>query len=281
MASLRSSDGRALAYRREGPGPLLVCHSGGPGLSARYLGNLAGLGDESELVLLDPRGTGGSDRPTDARAYRIEDYVADVEELRKHLGEERIRLLGHSHGGIVAAAYAAAHPERVEKLVLACALARFQAEQEEAMRAGMEARSGESWYADAVAAVEAEGAGAFSSDEELGEIVLRELRLYFARYGEAEAAYLDTLREETPNGDALRLFNQIFATFDLRPQLTKITAATLVITGAHDFITGPLCAADFDAIPNCRTVILTDAGHFPFVETPQRFHDEVREFLTA
>jgi proline iminopeptidase len=282
VASLRTSDGRALAYRRQGSGPLLVCHGGGPGLSARYFGDLAGLGDESELLLLDPRGTGGSDRPADARAYRIEDYAADVEELREHLEEERIRLLGHSHGGVVAAAYAAAHPERVEKLVLASTPARFQAEQEEAMRAAMEASSGESWYADAVAALEAEQAGAFSSDEELGEIVLREFPLYFARYGEAEAAYLETLREETPNGDTLLLFNrEIFTTFDLRPQLTRIAAPTLVITGEHDFITGPACAADFDAIPNRRTVIVPDAGHFLFVEAPERFHDEVRAFLSA
>ena len=69
---------------------------------------------------------------------------------------------------------------------------------------------------------------------------VREFPLYFARYGEAEAAYLDTLRGEVPVADALLLFNdEIFTTFDLRADLPRITAPTLVITGEDDFITGP------------------------------------------
>jgi pimeloyl-ACP methyl ester carboxylesterase len=259
VESFRTSRGLVLAYRREGDGPTLVCHPGGPGFSAEYFGDLAGLGGDFGLVLLDPRGTGGSERPRDHRAYRIEDYVDDLEELRAHLGAESILLLGHSHGGVIAAAYASAHPERVEQLVLASTLARFQKEQEEAMRAAMEARSGEPWYADAVAALEAEQAGAFTSDEELGALALRELRLYFAHYGESEAAYLETLTE-VPNGDALGLFNrEIFATFDLRPRLHEITAPTLVITGEDDFITGPACVRDFDVIPDRRVAILSGA----------------------
>ena len=59
-----------------------------------------------------------------------------------------------------------------------------------------------------------------------------------------------TLRGEVPVADALLLFNnEIFTTFDLRPELPKIIAPTLVITGEDDFITGPACAADFAAIP--------------------------------
>lgn len=258
---------------------MLVCHPGGPGYSARYFGDLAGLGRDLGLVLLDPRGTGGSERPVASSAYRIEDYVADLEELRVHLGSESISLLGHSHGGVVAAAYASTYPGRVEKLVLASTLARFQKEQEEAMQAGLEARSGEPWYTDAVEALETEQAGAFSSDEELGALVLREFPLYFAHYGQAEAEYLGTLTE-APNGDALGLFNrEIFATFDLRPQLPKVTARTLVVTGERDFITGPICTQDFDLIPNCRTAILPDVGHFIFIEARDLFRDKVRAFL--
>ena len=119
MESFRTGDGRMLTYRREGTGPVLVCHPGGPGFSSRYFGDLAGLGGSFTLVLLNPRGTEGSDRPADPHAYATEDYVGDLEELRVHLGLDRMLLLGHSHGGLVAHAYAAAHPDHVEKLVLA------------------------------------------------------------------------------------------------------------------------------------------------------------------
>lgn len=279
--SFTTRDGRELAYHKLGHGPVLVCHPGGPGFSATYFGDLAALWERYTLIQLDPRGTGGSDRPADCDAYRIEDYVSDLEELREHLGEERLQLLGHSHGGIVAMAYAAAYPGRVRKLVLASTLSRFGPEQDKAMRAGMEKRMSQPWCADAKAALEQEQAGHFSSDEELSALVLRELPLYFAHYGPMEMGYLDTLRTETVNADALKLFNEkIFGTFDLRSRLSAIAAQTLVITGDEDFICGPICAEEICAgIKGSRMVIVGDAGHMLFVEQPHAFHDEVAGFL--
>src|SRR6267378_4303076 len=161
-----ASDGRKLTYRRMGTGPVLVCHPGGPGFSSSYFADLAGLWEQFTLVMLNPRGTGGSDRPADSRAYQIEDYVSDVDELRGHLGLEQMLLLGHSHGGVVAEAYAAEHPAQVKRLVLASSLARFGPGQEAAMKSGIERRSGQSWYTDAVAALEEEQEANFSSDQE-------------------------------------------------------------------------------------------------------------------
>jgi pimeloyl-ACP methyl ester carboxylesterase len=270
-----------LAFRREGAGRPLVCHPGGPGFSARYLGDMAGLGAHAELVLVDPRGTGGTPRPADPRAYAIDDYVADVEELRAELGLEQLDLLGHSHGGVVAMAHAAAHPERVRRLVLASTLPRFAAEQVEAMEEGIARCAGEPWYADARAALDQEQAGAFTGDEELAGLVARELPFYFARYGEQERAYHAMIRDEIPNGDALRLFNEeIFETYDLRPALARITAPTLVITGELDFITGPVCADELaDGIPSATKVVLPGVGHFVFVEARERFREEVARWL--
>jgi pimeloyl-ACP methyl ester carboxylesterase len=282
VESFRTADGRALSYRREGDGPVLVCHPGGPGFSARYFGDLAGLGASFTLVMLNPRGSEGSDRPADPRAYAAGDYVSDLDELRAHLGLERMLLLGHSHGGMVAAAYAAGHPDRVERLVLASTLARFAAEQEAVMEEAMDSKEAEPWYADARAALEDEQAGRFDTDEELGELAIREFPFYFARYGEAEQTYLDTLRGEVPVADALLLFNnEIFNTFDLRPELLSITAPTLVITGEDDFITGPVCATDFADVPDQTTVVLPDCGHFIFIEARDRFRDEVISFLVG
>jgi proline iminopeptidase len=277
-----TADGRKLTYRSLGNGPVLVCHPGGPGLSSAYFGDLAGLWERFTLIEINPRGTGSSDRPKDRRAYQVDDYVSDVEELRRHLGLDRIRLLGHSHGGVVAQAYAAKYPDHVSRLVLASTLARFGPEQEKAMRAGMEKRSGQPWAQDAFAALEAEQGGKFETDKELSELVLREYPLYFAHYGAIEAGYIDTLHDEVVNADALRLFNnEIFTTFDLRAQLPNIKAPTLVITGDEDFICGPICADDLCAgIASAKRVIVGDSGHMIFVEQPQPFHDEVADFLT-
>lgn len=281
--SFITHDGRELSYRKLGHGPMLVCHPGGPGFSSTYFGDLAAMWEQFTLILLNPRGTGGSDRPTNRGAYRIEDYVADLEELREHMGEERMQLLGHSHGGVVAMAYAAAHPGRVSRLILASTLPRFGPAQEKAMRLGMEKRMTQPWCADAIAALEQEQAGKFETDEELSDLVLREWPLYFAHFGPVEAGYLDSLRAETINADALKLFNQeIFTSFDLRSRLPSITAPTLVITGDEDFICGPICSEEICAgIPGARMVIVGDAGHMLFVEQPQTFHDEVSDFLNS
>ena len=281
--SFKTRDGRELTYRKLGHGPVLVCHPGGPGFSSTYFGDLAALWEQYTLVMLNPRGTGGSDRPSDPRAYRIDDYVADLEELRQHLGEERLQLLGHSHGGVIAMAYAVAYPGRVRKLVLSSTLARFGPEQDAAMHSGMEKRLSQPWCADAMAALEEEQAGHFNTDEELSNLVLREWPLYFAHYGPVEMGYLDTLRTEPVNADALKLFNEeIFTTFDLRSRLPSITAQTLVMTGDEDFICGPICAEEICAgAPGARMVIVGDAGHMLFVEQPQAFHDEVDDFLSA
>jgi proline-specific peptidase len=270
------------AYRSEGSGRPLVCHPGGPGFSARYFADLAGLGDRFELILVDPRGTGATPRPDDARAYGIEDYVGDLDELQAHLGLDRLDLLGHSHGGVVAMAYAAAHPRRVRRLVLASTLPRFQAEQAEAMEQAMQRKAGEAWYEDARAALEQEQAGAFETDEELGELVARELPFYFADYGEPERAYHETIRNEAPNADALRLFNEeIFEAFDLRPELARIEAPTLAITGAEDFTTGPVCAAELsERVAGAEQVVIPEVGHFVFVEARDRFREEVTRWLT-
>jgi len=279
-----TSDGRKLSYRKIGKGPVLVCHPGGPGFSSSYFSDLAGLYEKFTLVMLNPRGTGASARPADAHAYQIEDYVSDLEELRQHLGLEMMLLLGHSHGGVVAQAYAATHPGRVRRLVLASTLARFGPEQNAAMEAGVEKRSGQPWYQDAMAALEEEQAGKFANDQELSALFFREMPLYFAHFGPVEAGYLDTLRAESINGDTLKLFNQEVFTpsfsFDQRPLLSKIAAPTLVITGEDDFICGPLCSAEITAaLPGAREVIVGDSGHMVFIEQAQTFHDEVADFL--
>ncbi len=272
--------GLRLSYERFGTGPELVVHPGGPGFSTTYLGDVAGLGDRRTLVILSPRGTGESDRPADRSAYHLDDYVSDLEALREHLGLEQIQLLGYSHGGVVAQAYALANPERVSRLVLAVTLARFGPEQEEATKAGREKRSGNDWYPDAIAASEEETGSA--TDEQVSDNAMRGMPFYFARFGPAEATYVDTFRSDPINADAQRAFSAELPTLDLRNGLGRITAPTLVITGEDDFICGPVCAHEISAaIPGAREVIVAGAGHMIAFEQRQTFHDEIANFLEA
>jgi len=64
-------------------------------------------------IALDFRGMGQSDHLTDGGLYHFTDYLADVESALVSMGVEKVHLVGHSLGGSVAFAYAAACPERV------------------------------------------------------------------------------------------------------------------------------------------------------------------------
>ena len=70
-----------------------------------------------DSVYVDHRGTGRSgDAPLET--YTVEQMADDLDELRRHLGIDRIVLLGHSYGGMVAQIFAQRHPESLEKLIL-------------------------------------------------------------------------------------------------------------------------------------------------------------------
>jgi pimeloyl-ACP methyl ester carboxylesterase len=281
VPALTTADGRALSYTRLGSGQALVCHPGGPGIPPAIFGDLAGLDRELELILLSPRGVDDSD-PADT--YDLEDYAADLEELRAHLGLDAFDLFGHSAGGFMSMTYAATYPERVRRLVLCGSFARFSDESREAFGRFLAEREHDSRFADAVAARREREENPPEDERELGLLALRGLPLLFGRYGEKEQAFLERLA--TSGGGyylpALTYFNERVApTFDLRPLLPKITAETLVLTGELD-PWGAGAAAELESlIPDARVVVLPELGHMPWVEDPERFHSAVLSFLLS
>jgi pimeloyl-ACP methyl ester carboxylesterase len=270
-------DGLTLAYERRGSGPLLVCHPGGPGGSAAEFRDFAGLDDTFELVLLCPRGSHGSD-PADE--YSLASYVADVEALREHLGVEQLDLLGFSHGGCVAMAYAAAHPEHVRRLVLVDTLALWGDEAEAAMQRRIEARREEPWFAEAAKAIEEEQAGEFGSAVELVANLQRQIPLYFHRWEGNEQVGRE-LAADFAEAKPLHHFNTVeFPSLDLREELRAIEVPTLVVAGDDDFICGPACAdAIVRELPNAQLVTIPGSGHFVYVEQPEAFRAALTGFL--
>lgn len=73
--------------------------------------------DQYFVVAPDMRGIGDSEKPRDG--YEKQTIAEDIWQLVQHLGLQKIHLVGHDFRGAVAYAFAAAHPEFVEKLVIA------------------------------------------------------------------------------------------------------------------------------------------------------------------
>lgn len=258
---------------RRGDGPLLVCHPGGPGFDGGELHDLGGLDATRTLLLVDPRGSGGTGA---ADSYLLADYVADLEELRAELALETIDLLGFSHGGLVAAAYAIAQPRHVHKLVLAGALAAFTPEMQEEAERAIAGTAEAPWHGDVVSALEREERGEYGTPEEAAAMWNLMAPVYFSSWDERYRPLVEVARIEP---EPLKTFNA--TPFDLRPELGRIDAQTLVITGRDDFICGPAAAEVLVAgIPGAELVVLDGAGHFCFLEQPEAFRAAVEAFLS-
>jgi pimeloyl-ACP methyl ester carboxylesterase len=78
----------------------------------------AALSSRAHVVAPDWRGHGDSDHLGAGGYYHFADYVADLHGLVERLGRERVTLIGHSMGGMVASYYAGSFPERVWALAL-------------------------------------------------------------------------------------------------------------------------------------------------------------------
>jgi pimeloyl-ACP methyl ester carboxylesterase/DNA-binding CsgD family transcriptional regulator len=118
----KAHDGVRLAWARHGDGPPLVragtwlTHAEFDWDSPVWRHWLKGLGERHTVIRYDERGCGLSDR--DIPDVTLEASVGDLEAVVDAAGLDRFVLLGISAGAPVAVAYAARHPDRIERLVL-------------------------------------------------------------------------------------------------------------------------------------------------------------------
>jgi proline iminopeptidase len=278
MPSFVSYDGTEIAYRLLGDGPPLVCLPGGPGRATQYLGDLGGLSQSRRLVLLDPRGVGLSADPADPATFRVDRLVDDVESLRAHLGLDRMDLLAHSAGSILATLYAASNPERLSALILVTpGLAAVGVEgSEEQFGAVLAGRTAEPWYPAAMAALEKIAAGDLSVES------FRESRpLFYGQWDEAAQAHAtagiavrhQAAREGYFSGAAF----DVSAT---RSALRRLSAPVLLYAGDRDPLVTPVMAREAASMFGDATVVVQPgAGHFPWIDGPAAFATAVSSFL--
>jgi pimeloyl-ACP methyl ester carboxylesterase len=279
MPSFASYDGTELAYRILGDGPPLVCLPGGPGRAAGYLGDLGGLDRSRRLVLLDPRGVGLSADPADPATFRVDRLTGDVESLRDHLGLDRMDLLAHSAGAVLATLYAAAYPQRLSRLILVTpglAAAGVEGTEEE-FRAALARRAAEPWYPAALAALEKIMAGDLSME------AFRASRPFFyGRWDQAAQAHATAGVSERHQAAREGFFAG--ATIDppaTRAALAKLTAPVLLYAGDLDPMVTPAMVREAAPLFGGATVaVQPGAAHFPWVDDPAAFAAGVGPFLS-
>ena len=116
-------DGVRLWYKvagqaRPGQAPLVFL-AGGPGYNSYSFEKTIGahLERHTQMIYLDERGTGRSERPWTMQ-YDLATLAGEVEALRKRIDVPQLSLMGHSFGGVVALEYASRYPEHLQKLII-------------------------------------------------------------------------------------------------------------------------------------------------------------------
>jgi proline iminopeptidase len=270
--------GARLYYRSIGRGePIFILH-GGPGLDHTYLlPQMDRLAEYFNLVYLDQRLCGKSDADVEPETITFETFVEDIDAVRTELGFERIHLMGHSWGGLVAMHYAIAHPQRLESLILSNSIAaRADLSQREnqllAERLTPEDMADRERIIDS-AAFKAERPEAFADLFRLG---FRKQLHDPSRVDELSLTFPEDFRARTMAFSALA---PAMAEYDLTEQLRELTLPTLIVYGdaeASAEISGPHLANTF---PAAKLTVLGRSGHFPYIENAEAFFATVREFV--
>lgn len=225
---------------------------------------VAALRDRYRCITVDWRGQGDTPAAPDGRAD-MEALTDDLVALLDHLGLGSVHYAGLSMGGFVGMRLAARHPERVRSLVLLDT------------SAGPEDADKVTQYRLLARVYRWFGIGPVRSKVE--PIMFGPHLLGSSRKDEVVGPWLQKLRSVDRPG----MRSAILGVTDrepVEPELSRITAPTLVIVGADDVAT-PVAEAEAIAarITGARLAVVPDAGHSSTIEQPEAVTTLIDDFL--
>jgi len=266
-----------LAYETYGTAgtttPVIVAN-GGPGLSHIYMLQndvWTRLSHHRQIVFYDQRGTGKSKNVKPDAAWGMDAQVADMEAVRAKFGFQKFNLVGDSYGGLLAMAYAAAHPEHIEKLILSDSAAPAW---KDIVRVLPDV------FPDVLEQIAAREKSGASSPDAADQRIRDHFLMLF--YSEANRdAYLAGVKDLESVPQVSAAVQKATKTLDLTPELPKFKFPTMVITGRYDMNVAPLTAWNiYKAIPGAKFVVFEKSGHLPSYEEPDKYVQVVDEFLS-
>ncbi|MGA8112049.1 MAG: alpha/beta hydrolase [Actinocatenispora sp.] len=275
------------------PTPVIFVH-GGPGTpdlrgDSRYFGQLAAAG--FDVVVYDQFGSAGSGRAASPEAYTMDRAVADLDALRRHLGADKVDLIGHSYGGRLAATYLSRHPGHVARAV-------FSSPSDLDPKAGGDSTLPVLTGRQRVATISAlarprvllaynllqvnpDAAHNLVGDAEMdGD--------FEAVYDKSRPALHCPGQDPGPALRGLGFYSNQYSqspvranTVDPRPALARTTVPTLVVKGSCDYLSWSSATGYLESIPHSELYYLKGAGHNAYQDRPGEYLAEVRAFLTG
>ncbi len=281
-------DGYKINVETLGKGSPIFFFAGGPGNSHDYMqGNFGQYYKSHKVVFIDMLGRGMSDDAKEMSEYSIANDVHITEQVRKRLRLDKISLVGHSYGSVVAQAYAIKYPQNTDKMILISGF-----------------HSGEMWQANCDsynhyakthfpekwAKVDSlRRLGYISSDPIFSEL-----------YGSFPTKYIyyhnTRLRQNVPKSEYRGWNNDVYygiigrdADFfvsgsmidtDFRKDLKSLKIPTLIIAGRYDGVSTPEYNVQYKVyMPQAKFEMFEHSGHNPYLEEPEKFYKMMDIFL--
>jgi len=248
--------------------------------------SIAPLGDRHTLVFYDPRHRGRSHLLQDTTDATFDGDVADLEAVRNALGASRIAVLGWDYYAAVAAAWAAAHPAHVTRVILLSPI-----EPVDSLSRSWQPRDRVTRL-DTVAArrlVRDRAAGRDSTDPVGYCRAFWRVNAPLFVHDSSRAAALDpgwcVLPNEAPPliaaaaGPALE---SLGPEMDFTARAVGVAVPVLVIHGREDLVANPEGAREWTRqFPDARLLWLRGAGHLPWIDVPATLRSAIDFFLSG
>lgn len=269
-------------YGSKNSNPVIVLH-GGPGVldSSYLLPQMAELAKENEVVFYDQRGSGKSLEFTlDNESINIESFINDLDAVRAKFGYNKFTLVGHSWGGLLAMAYAIKYPQYLNALVLTSSAP--------SDTAGFQVFAGE--YVKRAQSIQPELAVIESSTKFVqgDPATVRQyfkdvFAIYFYKKEQVQDLTLVFTKEGVLSGRKVAdlLMHNYLSNYDLTTQLKTLQLPVLLIHGENDIVPLSTAQATQAAIPESQLVVLKDCDHFPYIEQPGAFFNDMQAFINA
>ncbi|MGQ0796641.1 MAG: proline iminopeptidase-family hydrolase [Methanobacteriota archaeon] len=260
----------------------LVCLHGGPGVPHDYLEPLEGMAATGRRVICyDQLGCGNSDQPHDPSLWTVSLFVDELASVREALGLDRIHLLGHSWGGMLAMEYALTRPEGLASLVVASSPVHMRQWATEAnrLRAALPPDVQETL-------AKHEKAGT-TDDPEYVDAMLVFYRRHICRsdpWPDCVNRSFEKLMKNpevyaTMNGPSEFTVIGNLKDWDIRPRLNEIRVPTLVTSGRHDEATPAIMETLHRGVAGSEWVLFENSAHLAHVEETRRYLQVLGGFL--
>ena len=280
-------DSAQLHYKIIGTGrDTLVAIHGGPGVDLEsILNDFVPLARRHVVIFYDQRGTGSSTLPQDTTRLTASWQVEDLDAIREHFGLGKMILVAHSYGPLLAATYAIAHPNRVERMVFFGPVP--------PRRGSFWTRFGQSFATRIDTASRRRMNDASRRMNDPAQDQRRGCRDYWAEAVRPRLAEPDRtgamIRADfcaaTPAAIVygLSTTNRVvmgsYGDWDIRGALGKVSAPTLIVHGEEESIPMDLVEEWVTSLPNARLVKVPRAAHFTYLERPEVVWPVVEDFL--